>query len=361
MVQRNYWPTETWQYATPQQVDMDASMLEQIYGYTSTCIPHIHSLLIVRHGYLVFEEYYHGFQQQSYLSISSATKSIISALVGMALSLPLPTNNAQSFITSLDQHVLDFFPEYASNETDPRKQALTLRHLLSLTGGFSHEFPENYHLDPVRLALARPMLHWPGQQFYYDSQGVDILSGILTRATGRNAATFAYETLFKTLGIWQEDTARFAWKTDPAGANIWHEYAYFDEKDGFLWKIDPQGNNPGGFGIHLTAREMAKIGYLYLNNGLWDGKQVIPADYVAESTRQHSEGGPPVNLPYGYLWWITQHGSHAAFFASGYGGKCIYVIPSLDLVFVSTGSSTQGPQSHFQEILERFILPAIMQ
>ena len=351
IILRDYWPTQDWQYAMPEQFGMDASLLENIHNYASTCVPHIHSLLIVRRGSLVFEEYYHGFHQQSYLSISSATKSIISALVGVAF--------AQNFLTNLDQHVLDFFPEYAAGETDPRKQALTLRHLLSLTGGFVREFPENYHLDPVLLALARPMLYWPGQEFYYDSQGVDILSGILTRATGRNAATFAYETLFKTLGIWREDAARFAWKTDPQGAHIWHEHAYFDEKDGFLWKIDPQGNNPGGFGIHLTAREMAKIGYLYLNNGYWDGKQVIPEEYVTESTHQQSGGGPPVNVPYGYLWWITQHGSRAAFFASGYGGKCIYVIPSLDLVLVSTGSSTQGPQSHFQAILERFILPAI--
>ncbi len=352
MPQRNYWPTEDWQHAAPQQVGMNATMLEQIHHYASTCVPNIHSLLIVRNGYLVFEEYYHGFHRQSYHSISSATKSIVSALVGIAL--------AQGFIKSLDQHVLEFFPEYATTETDPRKQALTLRHLLSLTGGFAHEFPENYHLDPVRLALARPMLHWPGQEFYYDSQAVDLLSGILTLATGRNAATFAYETLFKILGIWQEETARFVWKTDPQGAHVWHENAYFDEKDGFLWKVDPQGNNPGGFGIHLTAREMAKIGYLYLNNGFWDGTPVIPVDFVAESTRQHSNGGPPVNVPYGYLWWITQHGTHSAFFASGYGNKCISVIPSLDLVVVSTGSSTQGPQSHYQGIMEQFILPAIV-
>ena len=351
IILRDYWPTQDWQYATPEQVGMDASLLENIQSYASTCVPHIHSLLIVRSGALIFEEYYHGFHRHSYHSISSATKSIISALVGIAL--------AQGFIHDLDQRVLDFFPEYAANETDPRKQALTLRHLLSLTAGFAHEFPEDYHLNPVKLALARPMLSQPGQHFYYDSQSVDILSGILTRVTGRNAATFACETLFKTLGIWQEERARFVWQTDPEGAHIWHEHAYFDEKAGFPWKIDPQGNNPGGFGIHMTAREMAKIGYLYLNNGYWDGTPVIPTDFVAASTRQQSNGGPPVNVSYGYLWWITQHEDHAAFFASGYGNKSIYVIPSLDLVFVSTGSSTQGPQGHYQTILDQFVLPAM--
>lgn len=352
MPPRNYWPTEDWQYATPKQVGMDGTIIEQIHNYASTCVPDIHSLLIVRHGYLVFEEYYHGFHRQSYHSISSATKSIASTLVGVAL--------AQGFLTNLDQRVLDFFSEYAVAENDPRKQALTLRHLLSLTGGFAHEFPENYHFNPVGLALARPMMQQPGQEFYYDSQSVDLLSGILTLATGRNAATFAYETLFKTLGIWQEESARFVWKTDLQGEHVWHEHAYFDEKDGFLWKIDPQGNNPGGFGIHLTAREMAKIGYLYLNNGYWDGIQVVPEEYVSDSTHQQSDGGQPVNVPYGYLWWITQHGNRSAFFASGYGGKCIYVIPALDLVVVSTGSSKQGPQSHFQEIIEQLILPAIV-
>ncbi len=351
MRQRDYWPTQDWQLAAPEQLGIDSTILAHIHDYASTCVPHIHSLLIVRHGYLVFEEYYHGFHRHSYHSISSATKSIVSALVGVAL--------AQGLISDLDQHILDFFPEYLPEEIDPRKRTLTLRHLLSLTAGFVQEFPENYHLNPVGLALARPMLYQPGQHFYYDSQSVDILSGILTRVTGRNAATFAHETLFKTLGIWQEEQARFVWQKDPQGAHVWHEHAYFDEKDGFPWKVDPQGNNPGGFGIHMTARDMAKIGYLYLNNGFWDGSQIIPANFVAESTHRQSNGGPPVNVPYGYLWWITQHGDHTAFFASGYGNKSIYAIPALDLVFVSTGSSTQGPQDHYQAILKQFVLPAL--
>ena len=128
----------------------------------------------------------------------------------------------------------------------------------------------------------------------------------------------------------------------------------------FLWKIDPQGNNPGAFGAHFTTREMAKLGYLYLNKGVWDGTQILPEDYVTDSTRKQNTGGPPVNTPYGYLWWVTQHGTHNAFFASGYGGKFIYVIPDLDIVFIMTSTSTEGPGQNKDEVIPRFVIPAVL-
>ena len=354
--QRPYWPTVDWQEATPQEVDIDPSQLARMQAHINEHVPGLHGFLIVRHGYLVFEEYYQGFHRQSYNSISSATKSVISMLVGIAL--------AQGLLKSLDQPMLDFFPAYAATEQDPRKRAITLRHLLSMQTGFSRQVPDEYWRNPVQLAVERPMECQPGTQFYYDSQGVDILSGILTFVTGKNAATFADATLFKTLGIWREQDARFTWKNDPDGKHVWHEYAFWDEKEGYLWKIDPQGNNPGGFGAHFTAREMAKLGYLYLNNGYWDDEQVIDPAYVMESTRKHSEGGWPVHLPYGYLWWITQHGQYDAFFASGFGSKLIYVLPALDLVIATIASTERALKDRDQDqairdLIPNFILPAI--
>ena len=355
-MQRDYWPTEDWKEVAPQDVGVDASILSQMRDYIAEYIPGLHGLLIVRHGYLTFEEYYQGFHRGSYNSISSATKSVISMLVGVALT--------QGLFTSLDQHMLDFFPGIATKEQDPRKREVTLRHLLSLQTGFSKPMPDEYWRNPVQLALERPMERRPGEQFYYDSQGVDILSGILTRVTGNNAATFADATLFKKLGIWRGNDARFTWKNDPDGAHVWHEFAFWDEKNGYLWKVDPQGNNPGGFGAHFTAREMAKLGYLYLNNGVWDGEQIVPASYVQDSTHQHSEGGWPVHLPYGYLWWVTQHGNNDAFFASGFGSKLIYVVPALDIVIVTIVSSEKALKDAEQEkevlnLISRFILSAI--
>ena len=224
--------------------------------------------------------------------------------------------------------------------------------------------PHEYWRDPVQLALERPMAGQPGQQFAYDSPAVDILSGILTQITGTSAAAFADASLFKTLGIWRETAARFTWQQDPDGAHTWHGDAFWDEEAGYLWKVDPQGHSTGSFGVHMTAREMAKLGYLYLNQGRWDGQQVVPTSYVMDSTRQQSQGGPPVGAHYGYLWWVTRHENYAAFFASGFGGKLIYVLPDLDLVMVAAASTERALKypEQWKEIaalFPRFVLPAV--
>ncbi|MDQ2716449.1 MAG: beta-lactamase family protein [Chloroflexota bacterium] len=355
--QREYWPTTTWKEADPQAMGIDPLRLSHMHSYIQERVPGLHGLLLIRHGYLVFEQYYQGFQQKSYHSISSATKSVVSMLVGVALH--------RGLLKNLDQHMLDFFPEQASREHDARKQAITLRHLLSLQTGFAKEVPQEYWRNPVQLALDCPMEREPGEQFCYDSQGTDILSGILTRVVGANAASFADTSLFKTLGIWREKEARFAWKQGPQGMHSWHQDALWDEKAGYLWKVDPQGNNTGGFGAHFTAREMAKLGYLYLNEGFWDGEQIISPEYIQESTRPHSAGGWPVHVPYGYLWWITRHGTYDAFFASGFGSKLIYVIPALDLIMVTVASTEQARKDPHQEkairdLVPRFVLPALL-
>lgn len=358
-IQRDYWPSTDWQEAAPQDMGMNPEVLTRMQEYIGERIPGLHGLLIVRHGYLVFEEYYQEFHRKSYNSISSATKSVVSMLVGVALQ--------EGLLKSIDQHMLDFFPEYAEKEQDPRKHAVTLRHLLSLQNGFSREMPVEYWRNPVHLALGRPMMQQPGEEFFYDSQGVDILSGILTVAAGKNAAAFADATLFERLGIWRDATARFTWRNDPQGAHTWHEFAFWDEQDGYLWKVDPQGNNPGGFGAHFTAREMAKLGYLYLNRGYWNGEQVVPDEYVSDSTRRQSEGGPPVNEQYGYLFWIPrhEHQSHGAYFASGFGGKVIYVVPGMDLVVVTIASTEKalkdsGQWEEIKRLVPHFVIPAMI-
>jgi CubicO group peptidase (beta-lactamase class C family) len=170
--------------------------------------------------------------------------------------------------------------------------------------------------------------------------------------------------LFKALGIWRDPASRFTWQQDPDGAHTWHGDALWDEQRGYLWKVDPQGYSTGSFGAHFTAREMAKLGYLYLNDGIWEGQQIVPEAYVVESTRQHSEGGWPIFWPYGYLWWLPRHGNAQAFVASGFGSKLIYSIPELDLV-VTTVASTEEARAHPQQeeeirqLVPHFILPAV--
>ena len=351
-IQRDYWPTQDWQEADPAEMGVDGDRLAEIGEFAREQMPDLHSTLLVRHGRLIFEEYYHGYHRDSFFSISSATKSVVSMLVGVALQ--------QGLLSSLDQRIYDFFPEFDKTELDPRKRELRLRHLLSLTSGYSEQLPDKFWLDIVRIALDRPLIQQPGEEFRYDSQAVDILAAILTKVAGKSAAAFADETLFKSLGIWQDPGSRYIWRDDPEGKHIWHGDARFDEQDGYPWKVDVQGYSTGGFGAHFKAREMAKLGYLYLNNGNWNGQQLVSADFIAASTRRQSTGGPPVNLPYGYLWWLPEQGGFSAYMASGYGWKMIYVIPELDIVFVTTtGNDPKKIIVPALELVPRFIIPAI--
>ncbi|GCE28910.1 penicillin-binding protein [Dictyobacter alpinus] len=356
--QRTYWPTTDWQTCEPEAVGLQQASLTPMQAYIDEQLPGLQGLLIVRHGQLAFERYYQGFHRHSLNSISSATKSFISALVGVAL--------AQGKLRSVEQHMLDFFPEIAKQEQDTRKQAITLHHLLSFQTGFSEEYPFEFWRNPVLTSVQRPMVEQPGERFFYDNLSVDIISGILTRVTGMKAAAFAEQTLFKTLGIWRDQDVRFAWKQEGTGPHTWHGDALWDEQDGYPWKVTLQNTNTGSFGAHFTAREMAKLGFLYLNQGQWDGVQVIPQEYIAASTRQQSAGGPPVNANYGYLWWIEQVRGMHAFFASGYGGKYIYAIPQLDLLIVATASTEQAKidreqHNKIRALIPDFIVPAVDQ
>lgn len=350
-----HWPTDDWDEVAPSTVGLDSGALAQLADAASTAIPRVQALLIARHGRLAFEAYYHGFHARSLLSISSITKSVISALVGVAL--------GQGLLADLDQPVYDYFPEFvAVAADDPRKRSITMRHLLSMTSGFAPDLPEDFYLHVVRAALERPLAHTPGDQFRYDSQGVDVLSAILTRVAGEPAAAFAQRTLFRSLGIWRDDAVRFAWQNQAHGPHTWHADALWDEARGLPWKVSGQGDSTGGFGAHFTARELAKLGLLYLAGGIWDGEQLMPSAYVEASTRRQSGGGWPEHVPYGYLWWVAQReavGQYDAFYGSGYGGKYLYVVPALDLVVVLLSTSEQGPGEGQRDLISRLILPAV--
>jgi CubicO group peptidase (beta-lactamase class C family) len=353
--QREYWPTTDWKYTPPERHGLDPAVLAQMHAYAQDSQPPINALVVVRHGYIVFEAYYHAFDQSSYFSAYSITKSILSALVGVALE--------KRYLRSLDQRLLEFFPEYDSGRTDPRKSAIALRHVLSMTTGFDQQATDAESIwrseDIVMAALGRPMAHDPGQRFFYDDVSTHLLSIVLTRLTGMSTAAFAYATLFNQLGMWRDERAQFGQATTLPGRNVVSESARWPA-DGLPWTVDRQGYTMGAFGLHLTAREMAKFGYLYVNGGWWDGSQVIPSAYVAESTQRQSAGGPPVHTAHGYLWWIPE--PHPVFFAAGIGGQTIHVIPGLDLVVAITASSTPATDDRGalrRRIIEGFVLPAL--
>ena len=335
--QRDYWPTTGWREARPEEHGMEAVMLGRLEGYMKAVPPFIRALLIVRHGYLVFERYAQGNHAGQYHMLRSATKTVTSALMGMAL--------REGVIKSLDQHLDEFFPEYFSADIDPRKRQMTLGHLLTMTSGFSPDsvleqmyFTQEVPQDFVKCVIQSRMWPNPGEQFAYCSLGSHLLSVLLTRKAHMSTLDFARRHLFAPLGI------------------------ATDAQAGFAWGTDPQGDYKGNAELLLQPRDMAKFGYLYLNAGQWEDKQLLPAAYVKKSVQAHSRGGPPEAEGYGYLWRVTAYKNHPTYFAAGAGGQFICVIPDLDLVVVIASSVNGGlvpGRHHRQYILPLFVIPAI--
>jgi CubicO group peptidase (beta-lactamase class C family) len=315
-VQGDYWPTDAWRETTPEKQGMNSQYFKSLRGYVEENFPHMSSVLVVRHGYIVFEESYQG-EPNDYQNVASVAKSVISALIGIAL--------REGYINSLDQKVVDFYPEYVTPTSDPQIKDITIEHLLTMTSGLEQE--TSFGEDWFKSTLEQPVSDEPGQAFHYNDAAVHLLSGILTRSTHMTALEFGNEYLFQPLGI-------------PLPS----------------WKTDPQGNNVGGDGLALRPRDMAKIGYLYLNQGFWDGHQLVPAEWVRVSTEKHAKADF-LSGYYGYLWWVTAVEGHAAYYAAGFGGQYIYVIPDLDLVVVITGNASAFPEfSKYLDIVPLFIV-----
>lgn len=326
---RGYWPTDGWRTATPDAEGLEPAALVHADTTIRAEYPNVYSLLVVRHGYLIYERYYQHHDPADTYNVKSITKSVTSSLIGIALE--------RNKIRDLDQTLSDFLPGYLDDVADPRVGAITLRQLLMMNSGFA--WTENDIAqwftsgDWIRFTLNRPLAYSPGEHFNYDTPASHLLSAILTQATGMPEADFAQRYLFNPLGISRP-----------------------------YWPTDPQGNSIGSSELFLTSRELARFGYLYLNAGIWDGKQVVPETWVRESVvERHPHVGFFGDAGYGYLWWITHVAGHDAFFALGYGAQYVYVVPDLDLVIVITANSDIAPDSIKDPapLIQDVILPAI--
>ena len=318
----------TWDVSSPEEQGItvsgltDAENRARQHGF-------VNSLLVVRNGYLVRESYFNGFDRDAAFNVMSVSKSFISALVGLAL--------REGLLDSLDQPMMDFFPDYATPGLDPQKYQITLRHLLSMRAGFDGSI-EDYDInwrrwinsyDWIGYAINLELAHPPGTRFAYITAETHLLSAILSRACGMNTMQFAKRHLFEPMGI----TIRG-------------------------WDKDPQGIYTGGMGMYFNARDMARFGLLYLQDGQLDGLQIILADWVEVSLQKYSYGndnwGALDNIGYGYLWWLGRINNVSCFIALGYGGQYIMVFPSLNLIVVTTSNSNVYPDTADQQ--ERKIL-----
>lgn len=308
----------------------------------------IHSLLIVKDKKLVLEEYFGAeskirgpFVNQVFRDrvqiLASVTKSVNSALIGIAFE--------QGFLKDLEAPAFELFPEY-DNILDNEKRKIQLKHLLTMSAGFSWNeldipFSNNSNdaavmhqkSDLIKFCLEKPIVNTPGKQFKYNSGLSDILGEILKRSSGMSADKFAEEYLFAPLGI-----SAYKWSKKQSGM------------------VHTDG------GLALRARDMAKIGQLYLDNGKWHNKQIVPEKWVKESTRIHiktSSGG------YGYQWWMRNFTLNDqkidSFYAIGNAGQFIFVFPELDMIIVSTAHNFDNSWSRrFYSMLRKYILPAVV-
>lgn len=302
-VPRDYWPTNGWRASPAAAQGMDSLLLDSAARTIAKRYPNVFGLLVARHGYVVLERYFGGHDSTEAFELRSATKSITSALVGIAIDRHL--------LRGLDEPIADLIPEpLAGDDVDSRKRRITLRHLLTMTSGLDWEESGalgyfNGQASWASVILGRPMAADPGRRFNYNSGNAHLLSTAVSRASRVSTLEFANRYLFGPLGF-----------TIPV----------------LQWKMDPSGVNAGGSALLLSLRQMAKIGYLYLNDGCWDGKQVVSADWVRQSTRAWSNPGEKNGERYGFMWWLRNVAGHRAFMAIGYGGQYIVVVPDLDLV-----------------------------
>ena len=322
------WPIEDWRTSTPEEHGLDSALILAMLQEIQNQRLSVHSVLIIRHGYLVTEVYYPPYQQETLHPIFSTTKSVTSLLVGKALQ--------KGYLKSIQQKVLDFFPDIAREVTDPQVQDLTIEHLLTMSAGFNTNTLPDLNSKAASAGTIKHILTYdsilvkPGTLFYYDSGLPHLLSAIVQKATGVTLQEYAQQKLFEPLGI-----------TD------------------VTWQADPQGVTLGNTGLCLRPRDLAKIGYLYLHQGQWNGTQVVPADWVRASTTKHMETqglmDPAEDDGYGYLWWIDRWGGYSA---HGFGGQYTFVIPSLDMVIVVTSGL---PDSLFplpNQLVKDYLIPA---
>jgi CubicO group peptidase (beta-lactamase class C family) len=322
-----YWPTEGWRVSAPEAQGVDSLPLANMLAEIEAQDYAIDSVSVVRHGYLVLDAYVHPYGPGQPHEIRSCTKSVVSALIGIAIQ--------EGAVEGVDQPLLDLFPGRTAAYRDARKEAIVLEHVLTMSSGLMCRDSYLYRwrgltdmrrsADWVQYMLDLPMAEAPGTHFEYCNGGSFLLSAILQEATGQTALEYAGEHLFGPLGI----------------ADV-------------TWPANPQGISIGWGEMRMRPHDMLKIGYLYLNEGRWEDQQIVPAGWVAGSTRKHIDG--TLQDGYGYQWWVAGGG---VYMALGYGGQYILVAPDLDMVVVLTSELAEQDFYLPQRLFERYIRPAV--
>ncbi len=304
-----------WKTSTPAKQGFDTELLNTALDEAENR-PSIYSVLVIRNGYIVAERYYRGYSEDSSFNIRSVSKSYLSAMTGIAIE--------EGIINSISDKMLDYFPEYDHSGLDPRKDEITIKHLLTMQGGIDHEHNNYSRLygtsNWIQSAIEEPLLYNPGERHSYNTFLTHLLSGIITNSSDISTLEFGQNYLCDPLGITIQD-----------------------------WQQSPQGIYFGGNSMFFTTRDMAMLGYLYLNDGKINGVQIVPGDWVEESLKnrmpQQQQGwtwGPMENGGYGYLWWLGTIKGYEAFMAIGHGGQFVVNFPELNMIVATNSNAYIG-------------------
>jgi CubicO group peptidase (beta-lactamase class C family) len=360
--QATLWPTSGWTMATPEAEGLDAGVLSALDAeFAAGGHGYVDSMLVIRRGRLVYERSYthdyralftgqdqtrgpynyydpdwHPYRDGDLHTMQSASKSVTSALVGIAI--------GRGELPGVQAKIAPYFSDFRFKSDRPRWEAMTLEHLLTMTTGIRWDESTIAYTDPanscagmeksddwIQFVLDQPMATDPGTTFVYNSGATQLLSYLIKKTTGREAHDYAREHLFTPLGI-----------------------------DRFYWKQTPKGLADTEGGLYLTPRDLAKFAYLYLRDGMWEGKRILPEGWAAASTRPLVGTGinPAKERKYGYQWWLLPHTAEGryAYAAIGYGGQLAIVVPELDLIAVFTGwniydKPTLSPQLALERVL----------
>ncbi len=323
------WPTAGWATSTAEQQGMDSEVLADLIEHIDSSGADIDSVTIVRNGYLIVDAVFRPFAAGTPHIIHSVTKSVVSTLIGIAID--------EGLLAGVETSLVEVLSNDAPAEIDERKAAITVEDVLTMSSGLDCRDSYLYRwrgLNEMRRSadwtahvLALPMAHDPGTYFEYCNGGSFMLSAILSEVTGGPALAFAEEALFGPLGITE-----------------------------VLWPTGSDEINIGWGEIRMIPADLAKFGYLYLREGVWDGEQIVPADWVAAATSAHIEAGT-LAAQYGYQWWVPNEDYYMAL---GYAGQYVTVVPDEDLVVVFTGGL---PDEQFflpQNLLHSHVLEAIV-
>ncbi len=332
-----------WPQATPEAQGFDPAKLGIAFAVARSQ-PYLKSMLVLRNGYLVGEEYFAQDDDTTIAEVRAVTTSFMSSLIGIAIE--------EGHIASLDQSIADYLVPGLVPSLDAAHRAITIRHLLQMTSGlaWAEDSPSEWDgfatsglTELWRYALAKPMALAPGNRLAYNSGAISLLSVILTEATGVSTLAYARDRLLEPLGI-----DSLAWS-----------------KDGDYWYA--------ASGMRMRPRDMAKLGVLYLNGGRSAGQSIVPASWVQQATTPVVANGVPytygpiASMNHGFLWWVSPHPLTSAFFAWGFGGQFVYCVPALDLVVVTTVDARQltydtkgAIEKGVLEIIIDRVLPAVL-